>query len=137
MKRMKKLFIISIVLLLAACDKVPMNGNLDGMWQLMAIQDNVTSNISDVKASRLYYSFQLHLVQLNNGEAYAHFSHRNDSIVMYNWCDGSPTNNKIIDATVLNKFGLYELRDSFKVEVLTHDQMQLRSRRATLNFRKF
>jgi len=134
---MKKLFIIFIVLMLAACDKVPINGNLDGMWQLTAIQDNATSSISNVKDSRLYYSFQLHLVQLNNGEAYAYFSHRNDSIVMYDWCGRSPKNDKIIDATVLNKFGLYELRDSFKVEVLTSEKMQLRSRKATLNFRKF
>lgn len=138
---MKKLFMISIVLLLAACDKVPINGNLDGMWQLMAIQDNGTSNVSDVKGSRLYYSFQLHLVQINSGEAYAHFSHRNDSIVMYDWCygnsDGNSVNVKMTDATILNKFGLYELRDSFMVEVLTHDKMQLRSRKATLSFRKF
>ena len=123
--------------MLAACDKLPMNGNLDGMWQLMAIQDNTTSNVSDVKDSRLYYSFQLHLVQLNNGEAYAYFSHRNDSIVMYDWCKGNLDNDKIIDPSVLNKFGLYELRDSFKVEVLTSEKMQLRSRKATLSFRKF
>ena len=68
--------------MLIACDKVPMNGNLDGMWQLMAIQYNTTGSVSDVKISRLYYSFQLHLVELNNNEAFAHFSHRNDSIVM-------------------------------------------------------
>lgn len=138
---MKKLFIISIVLLLAACDKVPINGNLDGMWQLMAIQDNAIGSVSDVKSSRLYYSFQLHLVELNNNEAFAHFSHRNDSIVMYDWCygnsDGNSVNVKMTDATILNKFGLYELRDSFMVEVLTHDKMQLRSRKATLSFRKF
>jgi hypothetical protein len=134
---MKKLFIISIIFMLAACDKLPMNGNLDGMWQLIAIQDNTTSNISDVKSSRLYYSFQLHLVQLNNGEAYAHFSHRNDSIVMYDWFKGNLNNDKITDPTVLNKFGLYELRDSFRVEVLTSEKMQLRSRKATLSFRKF
>ncbi len=134
---MKKLFIMSIIFMLAACDKLPMNGYLDGMWQLMAIQDNTTNNVSDVKSSRLYYSFQLHLVQLNNGEAYAHFSHRNDSIVMYDWCKGNVTNDKITDATALNKFGLYELRDSFRVEVLTSEKMQLRSRKATLSFRKF
>lgn len=134
---MKKLFIISIVLLLTACDKMPMNGNLDGMWQLMAIQNNATSNVSDVKDSRLYYSFQLHLVQLNSGDAYAHFSHLNDSIVMYDWCKGNLNNDKITDPTILNKYGLYELRDSFRVEVLTHDKMQLRSRKATLSFRKF
>lgn len=136
---MKKLYLIilSILFIVTACDKVPMNGNLDGMWQLMAIQNNGTSNVSDVKGSRLYYSFQLHLVQLNSGDAYAHFSHLNDSIVMYDWCKGNLNNDKITDPTVLNKFGLYELRDSFRVEVLTHDKMQLRSRKATLNFRKF
>lgn len=122
--------------MLIACDKVPMNGDLDGMWQLMTIQDNVTGDASNVKDSKLYYSFQLHLVQLNNGEAYAHFTHQNDSIVMYDWCGGG-ANDKITDPTVLNKFGLYELRDSFRVEVLTHDKMQLRSRKATLSFRKF
>ena len=138
---MKKLFIISIVFLLAACDKMPMNGNLDGMWQLMAIQDNVTDGVSNVKNSRLYYSFQLHLVELNNNEAFAYFSHRNDSIVMYDWCYGNSDDNsvnvKMTDATALNKFGLYELRDSFRVEVLTSEKMQLRSRKATLSFRKF
>lgn len=135
---MKKFyFIISIIFIVTACDKMPMNGHLDGMWQLMAIQDNAIGGVSDVKSSRLYYSFQLHLVQLNNGEAYAHFSHQNDSIVMYDWYDGSVVNNKITDATILNKFGLYELRDSFKVEVLTREKMQLRSRKVTLSFRKF
>lgn len=134
---MKKLFIIFIVLLFTACDKLPMNGNLDGMWQLMAIKDNVTGSVSDVKSNRLYYSFQLYLVELGNAEFYAHFSHRNDSIIMYDWCDGTAINNKLTDATTLNKFGLYELKDSFKVEVLTNEKMQLRSRKATLNFRKF
>jgi len=138
---MKKLFIISLVFLLAACDKVPINGNLDGMWQLMAIQDNATGRVSNMKNNRLYYSFQLHLVELNDNEAFAHFSHRNDSIVMYDWCygnsDGNSVNVKMTDAIALNKFGLYELRDSFKVEVLTSEKMQLSSRKATLSFRKF
>lgn len=133
--------ILSLLFIVTACDKVPINGNLDGMWQLMAVQDNATGSASDVKSSRLYYSFQLHLVELGNAEFYAHFSHRNDSIVMYDWCYGNSDDNsvnvKMTDATALNKFGLYELRDSFKVEVLTSEKMQLRSRKATLNLRKF
>jgi len=140
---MKKFYfiIILIAFIVTACDKVPMNGHLDGMWQLMAIQDNTAGSVSDVKTNRLYYSFQLHLVELNNNEAFAHFSHRGDSIVMYDWCygnsDGNSVNVKMTDAAALNKFGLYELRDSFKVEVLTSEKMQLRSRKATLSFRKF
>lgn len=139
---MKKFyFIISIVFILIACDKVPMNGNLDGMWQLMTIEDNTTGSVSNVKNNRLYYSFQLHLVELNNNEAFAHFSHRGDSIIMYDWCygnsEGNSVNVKMTDVIALNKFGLYELTDSFKVKALTNEKMQLRSRKTTLSFRKF
>ena len=73
------LFILSLfTLLLNSCDKVPINGDLDGLWQLTTIQ--TPESTRDVKSTRAYLSIQLHLSQWdNNGTTfYAHFVHEGD-----------------------------------------------------------
>jgi hypothetical protein len=49
-----------------SCDKLPMNGDLDGMWQLMSVE--MDGEVSDVKSRKRYWSFQLHLVQFSRGD---------------------------------------------------------------------
>lgn len=58
---MKK--ILSILLyasLLACCDKVYINGDLDGMWKLIQVESNDETHHPD----DIYYSFQRHMVQI-------------------------------------------------------------------------
>lgn len=61
---MKKLsLILSIALVLASCDidKVYINGDLDGMWQLQQIESADTL----IKPQGVYYSFQRHMAQVS------------------------------------------------------------------------
>lgn len=59
---MKKIFyIILISTLLAACDKVYINGELDGMWRL----EEVVYPDSIVNPELVFYSFQRHMTQIS------------------------------------------------------------------------
>ncbi|MBR6649685.1 MAG: lipocalin-like domain-containing protein [Bacteroidaceae bacterium] len=61
MKRITYLLMLMLLLAtFASCDKVYINGNLDGMWRL----DNVQYSDSTVQPERVFYSFQRHLVQV-------------------------------------------------------------------------
>ena len=61
---MKRLFaILSIAFILVSCDidKVYINGDLDGMWQLQHIQSAGTV----IEPQGVYYSFQRHMAQVS------------------------------------------------------------------------
>ena len=57
----KGLFILIAATLLAACDKVYINGELDGMWRL----ESVTYPDSTAHPTQIFYSFQRHLTQVS------------------------------------------------------------------------
>lgn len=60
-----RLFIFLMALVaLASCDKVYINGDLDGMWQLQRVETGDTTEYPQ----GIYYSFQRHMVQV--GEYY-------------------------------------------------------------------
>lgn len=54
------LFITAALLLLFSCDKVYINGDLDGMWRLV----EVSGPDSTVYPHQIFYSYQRHLAQL-------------------------------------------------------------------------
>jgi hypothetical protein len=56
----KALTIIIAILSLTACDKVYINGDLDGMWQLQQVEKE--GNIEYPEG--IYYSFQRHMAQV-------------------------------------------------------------------------
>ena len=61
MKDMKRLIYITIAaLFFAACDKVYINGNLDGMWQLQKVELKESTEYPQ----GIYYSFQRHMAQV-------------------------------------------------------------------------
>ena len=47
---------------ISSCDKAPINGKLDGRWQLMTIE---YTNGKIEECNRIYYSIQLHLVEIS------------------------------------------------------------------------
>ena len=60
MKRI--LFILSVMaVVLASCDRVYINGDLDGMWQLQKVE----LPDSDVYPQNIYYSYQRHMAQVS------------------------------------------------------------------------
>ena len=140
-----------IYLLLSAvfsCDKLPMNGDLDGMWQLMFVEKD--GEVSDVKSRKRYWSFQLHLTQFsrsgnNTYRYFAHFKHEGDSLFVYDLCFPSEnftdTDDNVMftesDVHILNQWGIYSLYNRYKVEKLDSDVMILKNDEMKLRFRKF
>lgn len=58
---MKQILLFILFMLgISSCDKAPINGKLDGRWQLMTIE---YTNGKIEECNRIYYSIQLHLVE--------------------------------------------------------------------------
>lgn len=154
------LFILLMLVLCVSCDKVPMNGDLDGMWQLMVKESKDKNNgewyVENVKSDKVYMSFQLHLVQLDGPDEgnggrfrtrlyYGRFKHEGDSLFIYELSYDSKNetaadNNEWIKETeldILEPWGLNSLNNRFKVVKLDSDAMILRRDDLVLTYRKF
>lgn len=153
---MKK-YILSLltILCITACDKLPSNGDLDGMWQLMSIEHN--GIVTDVKSNQEYWSIRKNLVQFNDltdSRKFAHFQRQGDTFVIYDLCHESRNekgddNDEWItydERDILAKWGLFPEPDSqhperlsqtFRFELLNYDNMILTSGSYRLIFRKF
>ena len=51
------------------CQKASINGNLDGRWQLMEIEEN--QRVLSVKDKQLYYNFYMHVFNLSKYGEYS------------------------------------------------------------------
>ena len=136
---MKQIILCLCLLLgvLCSCDKKPINGKLDGRWQLMTIEYN---DGSIKECERIYCSIQLHTVELmdkgtNPLTLMGHFS-STDGVVM-----GEFKYQTNMEATAteedLNRFGLNTSVTYFEVEKATGSKMVLKSDYARLTYRKF
>lgn len=139
--------IVAMIVTLFSCEnKWPMNGDLDGQWQLMRIDNNGTGK--DVKAEKVYWNFQLHMLMVNakSKNYYAHFEHKDGRLRL---CDisFSSANEKVGDDNVrmsdeeikalLSPFGIDVIDECFYVLTLSDESLTLRSGDKVLTFRKF
>jgi len=126
---MKKIYFLLLLFFLTSitsCQKASINGDLDGMWQLMKIEyKNKPTEIP----GQLYYCIQLHMVQLQGATGCSGtFSHQADSIYI------------VIRQRKKEHVAAYGMNDtiqSFGIEDLSSDKMTLNSSYARLQFRKF
>ena len=78
---MKQILLFILFMLgISSCDNAPINGKLDGRWQLMTIE---YTNGKIEECNRIYYSIQLHLVEIsakggNGGTHIGRFSYKGD-----------------------------------------------------------
>lgn len=136
-----------LVFLLTGCDKVPMNGDLDGLWQLTTVQTG--QNVRDVKSDHAYLSFQLHLTQWDHvGTRYfAPFTHEGDSIFFHNFYHDSLHRSKADDNEkvtpeemrdgAMDAWGIHSLNAHYRVRQLNGEALILEKADTTLFFRKF
>lgn len=133
---MKKIFFILFITALISCGKMPINGNLDGRWQLMTIDCH--ENGEQTYPEYTYYDVSLHLMEqkrktANNETSLffglkARFQHIDDSLhIQMIRC----TKKSVIP------FGMNDTIQHFAVETLTKKKMILNSGYARLSFRKF
>lgn len=135
-----KQILLSFLLLLAttACEKASINGKLDGRWQLMSIS---YANGTTENCDRIYYSIQLHLIEISNKgnnpcTFIGRFSYKDNEVTISEFRNRG-NEQEFASLSELSQFGLNRPITTFLVEKVTSKQLILKSDYATLTFRKF
>lgn len=146
--------------LLLSCDKLPDNGDLDGMWQLMQIEERATGQVSDWSVNQRYWSVRKELMQYSANNSitqtvlYSHFKKNDASLLLTDFCTAAKyetetDDNKWIspdNANILNAWGIYPDEDpdnpqkvtaTFRIEHITSSSLILSTEKTRLTFRKF
>ena len=129
MDTMKRYIIGALLLLMAsACGKMPINGDLDGRWQIMKI---AYASGEEEMPERAYYSVALHTINLMKVDVTSqtgNMEYTGDSLFVV-----MPV-SKVED---LLPFGMNGMEQRFGVKELTSKYLVLQSDYARLEFRKF
>ena len=129
MDTMKRYIIGALLLLMAgACGKMPINGDLDGRWQIMKIE---YASGEEEMPERAYYSVALHTINLMKVDVTSqtgNMEYTGDSLFVV-----MPI-SKVED---LLPFGMNGTEQRFGVKELTSKYLVLQSDYARLEFRKF
>lgn len=140
---MKKTFtkytVISIVSLLVmlintGCPKHPINGDLDGQWQVMEV---VPAPPEIILKGRLYMCFSLHVCQLTeygNGAAAVGNMKYYDYRTLYL---DFPYATSSISKAHLKQYGIYNNPVTFTIEHLDKKKLILRDGEVVVTLRKF
>lgn len=130
MKRI--LFILSaMTVALASCDRVYINGDLDGMWQLQKVE----LPDSDVYPRNIYYSYQRHMAQVSENYEeglplrYLGFLEYSGNSLKMSGFRKFLEEDIIATERELSRFFLYDTATTFKVEKLDAEQLILQSER--------
>lgn len=129
MDTMKRYIIaVLLVLIASACGKTPINGDLDGRWQIMKIE--YTSGDEEIP-ERTYYSVALHtinLMKVGSTSQTGNMKYTGDSLLVI---------MPISTVEDLLPFGMNGTEQRFRVKELTSKHLVLQSDYARLEFRKF
>jgi len=129
MDTMKRYMIaILLMLIVGACGKMPINGDLDGRWQIMKIE---YASGEEETPERAYYSVSLHtinLMQVGVTSQTGNMVYTGDSLFV---------EMPISKIENLLPFGMNGTEQRFGVKELTSKQLVLQSDYARLEFRKF
>ena len=146
-RQIYKSLALLIIVLISSCESYQIHGDLDGFWQVSTIEKKETGDIIHCNGNT-YYSFQRELVLVSYAspeipagqmkENYvAYFNHENDSIYMTDFRIYLDRNGKQAQLSELEKFGLYELYNSFAVEELNSSSLVLSSEKTRISLKKY
>lgn len=139
--------VIAAIVLTSSCESYLIHDDLDGFWQVRTIENKKSGLTTDCEGN-IYYSFQRNLVLLTYNlpdhpigqtkEHYiAYFTHENDSIAMTDfriYLDKNATQAPLFN---LEKFGLYDIFNTFQVEKLNHNSLILDSDKTRIVMLKY
>lgn len=127
------LLIIAILLLFltSGCQKSPINGDLDGQWQVMEVSP---APVETPINARLYYCFYLHVCQLNyyGGTLTTGSMDYSGDHITLSFPDTSGET-----AAGLRQYGIPANPVTFTVDRLDSKSLILRSAATTVTLRKF
>ena len=146
-----RVFGVLLVVLLSGCDKTPINGDLDGMWQLQSIE--TPEGTTQTKERRVYLCIQLHLAewwnpaQMNEFHFFSHFTHQGDSLCFFDLCrasahtatgsDDTPLTAKEMAEGALESWGIHTLDTRYRIRRLSSRHLELEKDDTVYAFRKF
>ena len=133
---------------LFACDKMPVNGELDGQWQMTSIKHVDHAAPTSALNGKVYWSFQLNLLSIytpedkhNNSESYTfcRFQVKGDSLhITKSYVHSMDKDVEVEEsATYLDRVGLHSNRESYAIKTLTDSRLVLPSNYHELEFRKW
>lgn len=137
---MKKILYVCLLLLLLSCERIFINGELDGMWRLRRVDNGVVVEHPD----SIFYTFQRHLVMLGIYSETEHpknwymgcFEYEGDSIVMNNFYRYPGTDGIRVPKELENLY-IFDTVAKFKVEHLSNDMLLLSSSDVEYTFEKW
>lgn len=148
MKKKLLLILPVMLLVLAGCErKWPMNGALDGQWQLLTVENREDGTVTDRKEEQLFYRFQLQLLMVTDlgGNGYGTYIGRmtydQKAQTVETWEMNVRTNSgdtgKPATAEQLEPFGMTSGQTRFRVVEADRKRLVLESEERWLTFRKF
>lgn len=127
---LKRIIYICLLLLVLSCERIFINGELDGMWRL----ERVESEADVVYPDSIFYSFQRHLVMMGIYSETEHpknfymgcFSYDGNNIVMDNFYRYPGMDGVCVPEELGNLF-IYDVTANFKVENIDNKKLVLSS----------
>ena len=128
----------------SSCDlEMSDNGKLDGFWQLAHI-DTIGGGGCDMVPSRIFWSVQLHLLQLSdhsgrNSTYLLRFEQGDTHLRVYDpYLSARNEGDKPLDdAAVLHPYGIQSLDELFVIEGLDNKNLTLKSSLLRLQFNRY
>ena len=127
---LKRIIYICLLLLVLSCERIFINGELDGMWRL----ERVESEADVVYPDSIFYSFQRHLVMMGIYSETEHpknfymgcFSYDGNNIVMDNFYRYPGMDGVCVPEELENLY-IYDVTANFKVENIDNKKLVLSS----------
>jgi hypothetical protein len=146
-KNIYRIMLLLALMTISSCESYQIHGDLDGFWQVSSIENKETGNITYCNGDT-YYSFQRELVLVSyilphrpvgqmKENHIAHFAYENDSIYMTDFRIYLDREGKQTPLSELEKFGLYELYNTFAVEELNSSSLVLSSEKTRISLKKY
>jgi hypothetical protein len=133
--------LLTIVLSFTACDiETADNGNLDGLWQLTAVDTLSTHGHRDMKKLNTSWTIQGKLLQIRNTDLtfVCHFSREGDMLKLGTlYVNDHHDEPPLEDMPAAGAMGVNEKEESFSIITLTSSTMTLQSATLKLSFRKY
>ena len=129
MKKSRFITLLLVVFLsLTACNKVSHNGNLDGQWRIITIE-NIESGVIN-EPQQLFYCFNLHTANLTRGGVW----YTANMVYDYPKLSLDFPYNKPGE---LDDWGIYSTDVTFQIVLLNSSSLILRSDQVIINLQKF
>lgn len=135
----KYIFIIFCLLTTLACDKVYINGDLDGMWRLVSVE----TPDSTMTPHQIFYSYQRHLTQVGKhfDEGFperflGNLYYEGDVLTMSGFYD-FPYESQPATLEKLSEYYLYSDSTVFTILKLDDEMLIMKNEERTYTLRKW